>query len=111
MTYFPKVKPGQRAFRKQLMPTIPVELIAAATDVVNGKLQTISVTGGCATVARAHEEGIVATVRFYTGVGRICGMAQMLKSQRIDGVTKQPFRFLGLEQDDYRRLKAILAMN
>lgn len=111
MTYFPKIKSGQRAFRKQLSPTIPVELIASATDIVPGKLHSISVNGGCATVAKAHQEGIIAAVRFYTGVGCICGMAQMLKAESMDGVAKQPFRFLGLEKEDYRRLQAVLTTN
>ena len=111
MTYFPKIKPGQRAFRKQLTPTIPVQLIASATDIVPGELLIISVNGGCATVAKAHEQGIIAAVRFYTGLGCICGVAQMLKAEHMDGVEKQPFRFLGLEKEDYLRLQAVLASN
>ncbi len=93
------------------MPTIPVELIASATDIVAGKLLIISVNGGCASVAKAQEEGMIAAVRFYTGVGCICGVAQMLKAEHTDGVAKQPFRFLGLEKADYQRLQAVLAAN
>lgn len=108
MTYFPKIKPGQRAFRKQLTPAIPVQLIVSATDVVPGRLLIISVNGGCATVEKAYAEGIIAAVRFHTAVGCICGIAELLKAEHMDGVAKQPFRFVGLEKEDYQRLQAVL---
>lgn len=90
------------------MPTIPVQLIVSATDVVPGRLQIISINGGCATVEKTYEEGIIAAVRFYTSVGCICGIAEMLKAEHTDGIAKQPFRFVGLEKEDYQRLQAVL---
>ena len=74
----------------------------------SGQLEAISVKGGCATVATAHEEGTLVLVRFSSSFGPITGIAHMLKAQIVGNTKKQSFRFLGLGEDDHRHLTEAL---
>jgi len=49
-------------------------------------------------------------VRFPSSLGPITGIAKMLKPEIVGDTKKQSFRFLGLGEDDHRRLTGALAL-
>jgi hypothetical protein len=71
----------------------------------NGKLQTVSVTGGLLRLPKSLGQGDFVEVAFQTDSGPVRGMAEMLNPMRGVEGTLQPFRFIALGDDDHRTLR------
>jgi len=67
-----------------------------------GQLEVISVTGGMLSLAKPVERQSRVKLMFVTPTGPVLGTAEMLKPVSWG---QQPFRFVGLEKDDHRRLQ------
>jgi hypothetical protein len=107
MTHFPQSNPQRRAVRMQLGNAFPALVKLGDGQRATAKLQTVSVTGGMLRLAKALEEGGFVEVAFQMQAGPVRGMAEMLHPRRTltDGIL-QPFRFVALEDDDHRNLRA-----
>lgn len=108
MTHFPQPNPQRRALRIQLGNTVPA-LVKVEGRSAKGRLQTLSVTGGMLRLARAFEEGDFVEVAFQTHIGPVQAMAEMLHPRRRAAEDiLQPFRFIALEDNEYRTLQLAL---
>jgi hypothetical protein len=109
MTHFPQPNPTRRALRIQLGNTVPAFVKLDDGRSAKGKLQTLSVTGGMLRLARALEEGDFVEVAFQTHIGPVQAMAEMLHPRRrASEEVLQPFRFIALEDNEYRTLQLAL---
>ncbi len=75
---------------------------------IPGKLKVVSLTGGLLALAHPIDTGCNAKLMFLTGSGMVLGAAEMLSPRSW---TLQPFRFVGLNDDDQARLKAVIQMH
>jgi hypothetical protein len=109
MTHFPQPHPSRRAARVQLGESVLAAIRLEDGRRTRAKLQTISVTGGLLEIAHLLSQGDFVEVAFQTQAGPVRGMAELLHPVRktTTGVL-QPFRFVALEDDDHRRLRASL---
>ncbi len=93
-----------RAPRFRLTETTPAVLQFQDCSFRPGELQVLSRTGGLLTLSKPAEQGSVVKVMFRTHRGPVFGTAEMLRPVSCG---RQPFRFVGLEEDDQRRLQAL----
>lgn len=93
-----------RAPRFRLAETTPAVLQFPDCRLTPGELQVISRTGGLLSLSKPVDQGSVVTLTFRTHRGPVLGTAEML---RPVSRSHQPFRFVGLEEDDQRRLQAV----
>jgi hypothetical protein len=105
MMYLPSRQALQRAPRTSFAETTPAVLRYQDGRRVSGKLQVISLTGGLLCLPRPLDQGSRVKLMFLTGKGSVLGAAEML-SPVTWGL--QPFKFLGLCDDDQRRLEAAI---
>jgi hypothetical protein len=75
---------------------------------IAAKLRVVSLTGGLLALAHPIDTGCNAKLMFLTGSGMVLGAAEMLSPRSW---TLQPFRFVGLNDDDQARLKAVIQMH
>ena len=70
-----------------------------------GKLESISLTGGLLSMPNLLDRGSRIKLMFLTHTGPVLGAAEMLSPV---STTRQPFRFVALEEGDQGRLRAIV---
>lgn len=80
----------------------PAVLRSRDGDRTQGILEVISVTGGLLSLPKPLTQGSRVNLMFLTRTGPVLGAAEMLTPVSW---SQQPFRFVGLEQDDKRRLQ------
>jgi hypothetical protein len=90
------------------MEDISVQIVAETGEVVHGKLQTLSTTGGCVLLPVVVSPDTAAEVAIKCRFGRIHGIAHMYSPVAVGGRKSQGFRFIALDDDDHRRLKQAL---
>jgi hypothetical protein len=66
-------------------------------------LESVSLTGGLLSMSNMLDRGSRIKVMFLTHSGPVLGAAEMLSPV---STTRQPFRFVALQEDDQRRLRA-----
>jgi hypothetical protein len=66
-----------------------------------GQLETISLTGGLLSLSKPVDKKARVKLMFVTPTGPVLGTAEMLTPVSW---SQQPFRFVGLEKEDQRRL-------
>jgi hypothetical protein len=107
MTYFPPPAP-RRAPRTWFAETTPAVLRCRDGRRVPGKLQIISLTGGLLCLPRPLDQGSQVKLLFLTRKGSVLGTAEMLTPISWG---LQPFKFVGLNDDDQDRLQAAIQMS
>jgi hypothetical protein len=106
MTYLPPPPQGaRRAPRTCFAETTPAVLRCQDGRRVPGKLQVISLTGGLLCLSKPLDRGSQVKLMFLTHKGSVLGVAEMLCPVSWG---LQPFRFVGLYDDDQRRLQAAI---
>jgi hypothetical protein len=70
-----------------------------------GKLETVSLTGGLLSMSNMLDQGSQIKLMFLTQTGPVLGAAEMLSPV---STTRQPFRFVALEEGDQRRLRTVI---
>ncbi|MFZ0808067.1 MAG: hypothetical protein WAN03_17880 [Candidatus Sulfotelmatobacter sp.] len=70
-----------------------------------GQLETLSLTGGLLSMSNMLDRGCRIKLMFMTQTGPVLGAAEMLSPV---STTKQPFRFVTLEEGDQRRLRTVI---
>jgi hypothetical protein len=94
--------PDRRAPRLNLSDITPAVLRFEDGHRTQGQLEVISVTGGILCLPKPVVRQSRVKLMFVTPTGPVLGTAEML---RPVSWTQQPFRFVGLEKDDQRRLQ------
>jgi hypothetical protein len=92
----------RRAPRLNLSDLTPAVLRFEDGHRTQGQLEVISLTGGILGLPKPVGRESRVKLMFVTPTGPVLGTAEMLKPVSW---TQQPFRFVGLEQDDQRRLQ------
>lgn len=94
----------RRAARVRLPAASPTLIRIHNQQRISGKLQVLSLTGGLLRLAHPLAPGLMVELMFLTEAGPVLGIAQMLAP--TSGLLRclQPFRFVSLEPEDYRRL-------
>jgi hypothetical protein len=105
MAHFPQSPMPRRPDRARFADAVPAVLRFADGQRASGKLKVVSVTGGLLSLARPIRQGSVAKLMFLTSAGSVLGSAEMLTPVSWE---LQPFRFLGLPDDDHSRLQAAI---
>lgn len=105
MPYLPQFQGQRRAERVRFSDSIPAVLRFADGNRASGKLQVVSVTGGLLCLPRPIQQGAVAKLMFLTSAGSVLGSAQLLTPMSWE---LQPFRFVGLPEDDQSRLQSAI---
>lgn len=109
MTYIPQPHFRARAARIKVPGSAPAAVIGSNHGCrISGKLQTISVTGGLLHLPKPLDEGSLVEVMFLTHVGPVLGKAEMLPRTLFSVRCLQAFRFLRLDDLDFRRLRAAI---
>jgi PilZ domain-containing protein len=104
MTHFPQLNAQRRATRIQFGSTIPALVKLEDGQRTKGKLQSISLTGGCLHMNKPLHQGDLVEVAFQIETTDVQGMAEMLSPRRATEGVSQPFRFIALDDDDHRAL-------
>jgi hypothetical protein len=108
MTYLPQPQASRRAPRTSFAETTPAVLRCQNGRRIPGKLQIISLTGGLLCLPRPLDQGSRVKLMFLTGKGSVLGAAEMLSPISW---SLQPFKFVGLYDDDQRRLQAAIQLS
>lgn len=94
-----------RSPRVQLADVTPAVLRFPDGRGSRGTLETISLTGGLLSVSSTLDRGSRVKIMFLTQTGTVAGAAEMLSPV---SATRQPFRFVSLEESAQRRLRAVV---
>ena len=105
MTYLPHSHTYWRSPRVRLADITPAVVRLADGRRQRGKVETISLTGGLLSMPNILDRGARIKLMFLTATGTVLGSAEMLSPV---STTRQPFRFVALEEDDQRRLRAVV---
>ena len=105
MTYLPHSLTYWRSPRVRLADITPAVLRLADGRRHRGQLETISLTGGLLSMPNMLDRGSRIKLMFLTATGPVLGSAEMLSPV---STTRQPFRFVALEEGDQQRLRAVI---
>jgi hypothetical protein len=108
MTYIPHSHTNWRSPRVQLVDITPAVLRLPDGRRHRGKLETLSLTGGLLSVSNLLDRGSRIKLMFLTQTGPVLGAAEMLSPV---STTRQPFRFVALEEGDQRRLRTVIQLS
>ncbi|MGC1374279.1 MAG: hypothetical protein WA824_19235, partial [Candidatus Sulfotelmatobacter sp.] len=104
--FFPSPQPAnRRAPRTRFAETTPAVLRLKNGSRTRGKLQIISLTGGLLSLPKPLFRGSRVKLMFLTSKGSVLGAAEMLMPISWG---LQPFKFVGLYDDDEERLQAAI---
>jgi hypothetical protein len=105
MTRLPHSRTYWRSPRVRLADITPAVLRLADGRRHRGKLEIISLTGGLLSMPNMLDGGSRIKLMFLTPTGPVLGSAEMLSPV---STTRQPFRFVALEERDQSRLRAVV---
>jgi hypothetical protein len=101
----PQSHSPQRPPRTRPAEYTPAVLRIEDGSCTQGALELFSVTGGLLSLPKLLNRGSRAKLMFLTQGGPVLGEAELL---RPISWTEQPFRFVGLPENDRRRLRAAI---
>jgi len=107
MPQFPKPD-SRRATRLRMLQAQTVRILRPSGPPVVGVMQTLSRTGGRARLSAGFNQGDLVEVEITTFRGEIKGLVEMLAPQAGSSGALQPFRFVGLEDEQHERLLEVL---
>jgi hypothetical protein len=110
MAQFPKADSSRRATRVRMLQALTVRIPQVGAGPVVGVLQTLSRTGGRARLRTGFKQGDLVEVEVRTPKGALRALVEMLAPQCDDEGTLQPFRFVGLEDEQHQRLLEVLRL-
>ena len=102
MNALPQPSPDRRATRLSLPDVTPAVLRFEDGHRTQGQLEIISLTGGLLSLPKPAVRSTRVKLMFVTPTGPVLGTAEMLNPVSW---SQQPFRFVGLEGEDQRRLQ------
>lgn len=105
MTPLPQPHISSRSPRLRLSDITPVVLRFSDGHRTPVELEVISLTGGLLRMPKPVDHGSRVSMMFLTRTGPVLGQAEMLNPVSW---TEQPFRFVAIQSDDQRRLRAAI---
>jgi hypothetical protein len=93
---------ARRAPRLKLAEITPAVLRLQDGRRVQGRIEVVSLTGGLLHLSKALHRDFRVKLMFVMPSGPVSGTAEMLKPLSS---SQQPFRFIGLDHEDQRRLR------
>jgi len=108
MTYFPQPS-KQRPARVKLASGPTAALRFDDGRRATGKLQIVSITGGLLRLAKPISPGALVEIMFLTQSGPVLALAELLTPCSATLRCLQPFRFIMMNDGDFRHLKMALA--
>ena len=102
MNALPQPFLARRAPRLKLAEITPAVLRLQDGRRVQGRIEVVSLTGGLLHLSKALHRDFRVKLMFVTPSGPVSGTAEMLKPLSS---SQQPFRFIGLDHEDQRRLR------
>jgi hypothetical protein len=106
--HFPQPKPPQRSARIQLHPLTPAFVRLEDGRYRRGKLRTISLTGGLLRLQKPYIPGTLVEIVFHSPSGPVLGIAELLTPVSATLKCLQPFKFIMIDDEDYRRLGRLI---
>jgi hypothetical protein len=106
--HFPQPNPPQRSARMQFQRMAPAFIRLEDGRYRRGKLRTISLTGGLLHLEKPHLPGTLVEVVFVSHSGPLVGVAELLTPVSATLKCLQPFKFIMIDDDDYRRLGKLI---
>lgn len=104
MTHFPRPHPKQRAVRVEFHGGVPAAIRFEDGRHRPGRLRRISLTGGLLRVPQPLVPGSLVEVTFISPTGSVLGLAELLNPASATLKCLQPFKFVMIDDDNYRRL-------
>jgi hypothetical protein len=108
MAQFPKTDSSRRATRLRMMQAMTIKIASTGAGSVVGVLQTLSRTGGRARLSGGFKEGDLVEVELHTPRGELRALVEMLAPHSDSEGVLQPFRFVGLEDEQHQLLLEVL---
>ena len=105
MDHLPHPHANWRSPRARLADVTPAVLRLPDGRRHRGELESISLTGGLLSMQGMLDRGSRIKLMFLTQTGPVTGAAEMLTPV---SATRQPFRFVELEDGDQSRLRAVV---
>lgn len=105
MNYLPQPQANWRSPRVQMADMTPAVLRLPDGRRHRGQLETLSLTGGLLSMPDMLDQGSRIKLMFLTQTGPVLGAAEMLSPV---STTRQPFRFVALEEGDQRKLRTVI---
>jgi len=105
MAFFPRPHPYQRARRHKVQNSVQIVFVHGGRQ-TRGRLQVVSDTGGCAGIESQLAPATLVHLQVRTSAGTVSAIAEMLRP--VDA-SRQPFRFLAMDDADLSRLQQLVA--
>jgi hypothetical protein len=103
-THFPQPTQNQRAVRMRFHSMAPAAIRFEDGRHRLAKLRTVSLTGGLLRLPQPPVPGTLIEVIFISNEGPVQGLAELLTPALDTLKCLQPFKFIMIDDDDYRRL-------
>jgi len=108
MTHFPHPHAKHRAVRVELQGQVPAALRFEDGRHCLGRLRRISLTGGLLRMSQPLVPGSLVEVTFISSRGPVLGLAELLSPASATLKCLQPFKFIMIDDDNYRRLNSLI---
>jgi hypothetical protein len=108
MTHFPQPHAKHRAVRVEFHSQVPVAMRFEDGRHCQGRLRRISLTGGLLRVPQSLVPGSLVEVTFISSRGPVLGLAELLNPASATLKCLQPFKFIMIDDDNYRRLNSLI---
>src|ERR1700733_12122411 len=108
MTHFPQPHWKHRAVRVEFHSPLPAALRFGDGRYRQGRLRTISLTGGLLRMSQSLVPGSLVEVTFISSRGPVLGLAELLSPASATLKCLQPFKFIMIDDDNYRRLNSLI---
>jgi hypothetical protein len=108
MTHFPQPHRKHRAVRVEFHSQVPAALRFEDGRHCLGRLRKISLTGGLLRMSQPLVTGSLVEVTFISSRGPVLGLAELLSPASATLKCLQPFKFIMIDDDNYRRLNSLI---
>lgn len=105
MPYLSNSQTPRRPDRVRFADTVPAVFRLQDGNRASGKLKVVSITGGLLALPKPIRQGQIGKLMFLTSAGSVLGVAEMLTPLSWE---LQPFKFVGLPDDDQSRLQSAI---
>jgi hypothetical protein len=109
MTHFPQPHRKRRAARVEFQGQVPAAIRFEDGRHCPGRLRKISLTGGLLRVPQPLVAGTLVEVTFISSRGPVLGLAELLSPASATLKCLQPFKFIVIDDDNYRRLASLIS--
>ncbi len=106
MAFFPTPHTSVRAPRFRVATPTKIVFVYGHGSQADGRLETVSRTGGCAGMAAHLAPGALVHIQMRTGAGTITAVGEMLPPVKQG---RQAFKFIAMDELDSTRLEQFVS--